>query len=165
MVVAGSDVGDQRAERVERSFVAEFDFFFDLLLDLVHGDVAGAFDHDLHVVLPGFLGEFAESLEFGELGFVAGVGDAAGTKAVAEGEADVVLLENLDDVVEVFVEEILFVVVGHPLGEDGAAAADDAGDALGDQRQILDQHAGVDRHVVDALRGLLFDDFEHDRRR
>jgi len=59
VVVAGGDVGDERAEGVERGFVAEFDFFFDLLLDLVHGDVAGAFDHDLDVVLPGFLGEFA----------------------------------------------------------------------------------------------------------
>jgi hypothetical protein len=48
------------------------------------------------------------------------------------------------------------------LREDGAAAADDSGDALGNHRQILDQHAGVDGHVVDALRGLLFDDFEHD---
>ena len=59
MVVAGSDVGDQRAERIERSFVAEFDFLFDLLLDLIHGDVAGAFDHHLHVVLPGDFGQFA----------------------------------------------------------------------------------------------------------
>ena len=33
---------------------------------------------------------------------------------------------------------------------------------LGDQRQILDQHAGVDGHVVHALLGLLFDHFEHD---
>src|SRR5450432_2437146 len=162
VVVAGSDVGDQWAERVEGGLVAELDFFFDLLFDLVHGDVAGAFDHDLHVVLPGNLREFAESFEFGELGFVAGVGDAAGAEAVAEGEADVVLLENLDDVVEVFVEEILFVVVGHPLGEDGTAAADDAGDALGNQREILNQDAGVDGHVVHALLGLLFNDFEHD---
>ena len=52
-------------------------------------------------------------------------------------------------------------VVGHPLSEDGAAAADDAGDALGNQRKILDQDAGMDRHVIDALRGLLFDDFQH----
>ena len=124
--------------------------------------MAGAFDHDLHVVLPGFLGQLAQSFQFGELGFVAGVGDAAGAQAVAQREADVVLLENLDDVVEALVEEILFVVVGHPLGEDRAAAADDAGDALRNQRQILDQHAGVDGHVIHALRGLLFDHFEHD---
>ena len=30
------------------------------------------------------------------------------------------------------------------------------------QRDVLDEHAGVDRHVVDALLGLLLDDFEHD---
>ena len=53
-------------------------------------------------------------------------------------------------------------VVSHPLRENGAAAAHDAGDALGNQRQILDQHAGVNRHVVHALRGLLFDHFQHD---
>src|SRR5579859_4725003 len=52
-------------------------------------------------------------------------------------------------------------VVGHPLGEDGAAAADDARDPFGYQPQVLDQHAGVDRHVIDALGGLLLDDFEH----
>src|SRR5208282_5518892 len=69
--------------------------------------------------------------------------------------------ENLADIVEALVEKILFVVVNHPLGEDGAAAADDAGDALGDHRHVLDQDAGVNGHVVDALRGLLFDDFEH----
>ena len=53
-------------------------------------------------------------------------------------------------------------VVGHPLREDRAAAAHDSGDALRDQRQILNQHSGVDGHVIDALRGLLFDNFEHD---
>ena len=130
VVVARSDVGDQRAERVERRFVAELDFFFHLLLDLVHRDVAGAFDHHLHVVLPGDLRQFAQSFQFGELGFVAGIGDAAGTQAVAQRKADVILLHDFADVVEAFVEEILFVVVGHPLREDGAAAAYDSGDAL-----------------------------------
>ena len=132
VVVAGGDVGDERAEDVEGRAVAELDFLVDLLLDLVHGDVAGAFDHDLHVVLPGLAGELAEGLQFGELRFVAGVGDAAGAEAVAEREADVVLRHDLDDAVEVLVEEVLLVVRGHPLREDRAAAADDAGDALGD---------------------------------
>ncbi len=88
--------------------------------------MAGAFDHHLHVVLPGFFRQLAQSLQFGELGFVAGIGDAAGTQAVAQRKADVILLENLADVVEAFVEEILLVVVRHPLRQDGAAAAHDA---------------------------------------
>ena len=160
VVVAGSDVGDQRAERVERRAVAVFDFLVDLLLDLVERHVAGTFDHDLHVVLPGLRGQLAERLELGELRLVAGVGDAAGAEAVAEREADVVLRHDLHDAVEVLVEEVLLVVVGHPLRQDGAAAADDAGDALRDHGHVLDEHAGVDGEVVDALLGLLLDDLE-----
>jgi hypothetical protein len=41
-----------------------------------------------------------------------------------------------------------------PLGEDRAAAADDAGHALGRQRHVAQQHAGVDGEVVHALLGL-----------
>src|SRR5579859_1780185 len=44
VVVAGCNVGDQGTEGVEGRFVAVLDFFLDLLLDLVHGDVAGTFD-------------------------------------------------------------------------------------------------------------------------
>ena len=164
VVVAGGDVGHQRAQGVERRLVAELLFLVHLLLDLVQRDVAGAFDHDLHVVLPGFLGQLAERLEFGELGFVAGVGDAAGAQAVAEGKGDIVLREDLADVVEALVEKILLVVMRHPLRQNRAAAADDAGDALRDQRQVLNQHAGMDGHVVHALLGLLFDHFQHHAR-
>ena len=107
VVVAGGDIGDERAERVERRFVAQLDFFFHLQFDLVHRNVAGAFDHHLHIVFPGFFGQFAQDFQFGELRFVAGVGEAAGAQAIAERKADVVLLEDLADVVEIFVEEIL----------------------------------------------------------
>ena len=87
VVVARRDVRYQRPQRVERRAVAEFHFLVDLLLDLVERHMAGAFDHDLHVVLPGLLGQLAQCLQFGELRFVAGVGDAAGTKAVSQREA------------------------------------------------------------------------------
>ena len=56
VVVAGSDVGDERPERVEWRLVAELHFFFYLQFDLVHRNVTGAFDHHLDVVFPGFLG-------------------------------------------------------------------------------------------------------------
>src|ERR1700679_2636169 len=84
VVIAGSDVGDEGAEDVERRSTAELDFLVDLLLDLVHGNVARAFDHDLNVVLPGLAGELAESLQFGKLRFVGGVRNRARTEAVAK---------------------------------------------------------------------------------
>ena len=42
-----------------------------------------------------------------------------------------------------------------PLGQDRAAARDDAGHALGGHRDVAQQHAGVDGEVVHALLGLL----------
>ena len=106
-------------------------------------------------------GQFAQRLQLRELRLVAGVGKRARPQPVAQREADVVLLEDLADVVEVLVEQILLVVLHHPFGQNRAAAADDAGDALGGQRHVLHQHAGVDGHVIDALLGLLLDHFEH----
>src|SRR5208337_1717716 len=96
-----------------------------------------------------------------ELGVVTGIGDATGTEAVSERKAYVVLGENLADVLETFIEEVLLVVVGHPLCEDGAAAAHNAGYALGNQRQVPNQHAGMDGHVVHTLLSLFFNHFKH----
>jgi hypothetical protein len=49
--------------------------------------MAGAFDHHLHVVLPGDVGQFAQGFQFAELGVVVGIVDRAGAQAVAEREA------------------------------------------------------------------------------
>jgi hypothetical protein len=84
VVVAWRDVGGQGAKGVERGFAALIQLQVHVLLDHVHRHMAGAFDHHLNVVLPGDLGQFAEGLQFAELGFVVGVVDRAGTQAVAE---------------------------------------------------------------------------------
>ena len=47
VVVAGGDVGGQWPEGVEGGFVAPFELLGHVFLDHVHGDVAGAFVHDL----------------------------------------------------------------------------------------------------------------------
>src|SRR5439155_503714 len=79
------------------------------------------------------------------------VGEAAGAEAVSQGVGDVVLAHDRADLVEQLVHGVLAAVVEHPLGEQRAAARHDPGHARGDQRQVLAQHAGVDREVVDAL--------------
>ena len=50
-------------------------------------------------------------------------------------------------------------VIQHPLSQDAAAAADDAGDAAL-HLEVLNQQASVDGLVVDALLTVLLDDVE-----
>src|SRR5260370_27580161 len=76
--------------------------------------------------------------------------------------ADVVLSHDLCNSVEVLVEEVLLVVMRHPLGHDGAAAAHDSSDTLRDHGNVLDENAGVDREIVDALLFLFLDYFERE---
>src|SRR5471032_3376761 len=154
VVVAWCNVCSQWAEGVERRLVAALELLVHVLFDQLHRHVAGAFDHGLHVVLPGDLGQFAQCLQLTELRGVVGVGNRARTQAVAKGEADVVGLHDFADFVEMRVGEVLFVVRQAPLGHDRTATRDDAGDALGRQRYVAQQHAGVDGEVVDALLGL-----------
>ncbi len=155
MVVAGRDVGGQRTQRVERRLVTVVQLLVHVLPDQLHRHVARALDHHLHVVLPGDARQFAERLQLGELGGVVGIGDRAGTQAVAEREGHVVGLHDVADVGEMGVEEAFLVMRQAPLGHDGAAARDDAGDAVRGQRHLGQAHAGMDGEVVHALLGLL----------
>ncbi len=157
VVVGGGDVRGQRAERVERRLLADLLLEVDVLLDLVHRDVARALDHRLHVVPLGDRVQLAQRLQLRELGRVVGVRDGAGAQAVTQRVRDVVRREDVAELLEVRVEEVLLVVRQTPRGHDRTTARDDAGLAAGGQRHVGQQHAGVDRHVVDALLGLLDD--------
>ncbi len=148
-------------ERVKGRFVAQLVFFFHLQLDLVERNVAWPLDHHLDVVFPGFFRQLAKDFQLGELRLVAGVGEAAGAKTIAQRETDVVLLENLANSVEILVQKILLLVEAHPLRQHRATAADDSRNAIAHQRQEFAQHPGMDGHVIHALLGLLFDHFEH----
>src|SRR5207253_310572 len=75
VIVAGRDVGGERAESVERRFVAPLELFLHVLSNQVHGNVTRAFVHYLHVLFPGALGQLALRVKFGELRFVVRVRD------------------------------------------------------------------------------------------
>ena len=137
VVVASTDVGDQRAEGIEGGFIAVEEFACHVLGDEVHGDVPRAFDHHLHMVASGDAIEFAESLQLCELCCIVGVMDAAWTQAIAEGEGDVVAGSYLTDLLEVGVEEALLVVLGAPARHDRPTTADDTCKALEGQRDVL----------------------------
>ena len=78
-----------------------------------------------------------------------------GPQAVAERERHVVGAHDFADLAEARVEEVLLVVREAPLRHDRSAARDDAGDALGGERDVAQQHARVHGEVVHALLALL----------
>ena len=142
VVVAGCDICNKRAEHVERCAVAQFHFFFYLLLDLVHRHMAGAFDHHLHVGFPSLAASARRaSSTLQTAPRRTHRQHEPGPQAIAERVAHVVLRHDLRDAVKVLIQEVLLVMRGHPLRQDGAAAAHNAGDALCNHRHVLDQHA------------------------
>src|SRR5438445_13142481 len=100
VIVSRSKVGNERPEGIERRFVAKLAFFIHLLLDLVHRNMAWAFDHDLHVIFPGFFGKLAQGFKLGELSFMVGVGNTAGTDPVGERKGYVMLCEYPENILE-----------------------------------------------------------------
>src|SRR5215207_3851425 len=160
VVVARRDVGDERSERVEGCFVADLLLLADVHLYLMHGYVPRTFHHHLHVLLPRALRQLAQRLELGELRAVARVVDRTGPQRVAERDGHVVLQQDVEHVVVALVERILLAMMHHPHGVQRAAAAHDARHATVHERQVLEQDAGVDGHVVHALLRLVLDHVE-----
>src|SRR5665811_682084 len=125
-----------------------------VLLDQMHRHMAGAFDHHLHIVLPGNLSEFAQSFQFSKLRFIVGIVDRTRAQTITKAEAHVVALHDLADILEMGVEEALLVMRQTPLCHDRTAARHDAGHAFRGHRHVAQQHAGMDREIVHALFGL-----------
>ena len=117
--------------------------------------MAGTLDHRLHVVLPGDLRELPERGELRHLRLVVGVVAGARTQSVAEAERHVVRLHDFADILEARVQERFLVMREAPLGHDRSAAADDARHSLRGERNVAEQHPGVNREIVHALLGLL----------
>ena len=106
VVVAWRNIGGERAKRIERGFVAGLQLAVHVLLDLVHRDMAGAFDHHLNIVFLRNPVEFAQCLQFGELRRVIGIRRRTGPQTVAQRERHVIAAEDFADLFEMRVEEI-----------------------------------------------------------
>ena len=103
VVVARGHVGNQGPQDVKRGAAAVFLLEADIFPDGVEGQVPRPFDDDLDPFGPGPPGEFPQDLQFVELGFVGGVGQAAGAQAVPQRQGDVVFPGDVQQPVVVFI--------------------------------------------------------------
>ncbi len=75
MVIPRRDIRGERAKGVKRGFVTACQLLVHVLFNLVHGDMARPFDHNLTVLCPCDFGQFAKGFQLGKLGLVIGVRD------------------------------------------------------------------------------------------
>ncbi len=80
VVVAGGDVGNQRAQHIEGRLSTFLHLLAHVEFDLVHRHMARTLHHHLHVVLPGAASELTEGLQFRQLGLIGGVVQATGAQ-------------------------------------------------------------------------------------
>ncbi len=113
-----------------------------------------ALNHDLAIMPPGDVGQFAQRLQFSELRFVVGIIDRSGTQAITKTEGHVVAFHNFADVLELRVEETLAMMGQTPLGHDRTASRDDAGHAFGGHRDERKTYTRVDGEIINTLLGL-----------
>src|SRR6266849_3915503 len=155
VIVTGRDVGRERSQRVERSFLAVLELQVHVLADELHGYMSRSLDHHLAVMFPGNISQLAERLEFRDLCLVVRIVDRTGTQAVAERVRHVVRRHDLADVFEMRIEKTLLVVRQAPLRHDRTAARNDSRHAFCRHWDEWEPYACVDGEVVHALLGLL----------
>lgn len=159
MVIARGDVCDKRPQDIEGRLMADALLEPDVHLDLVEGDVAWPFDHDLDSGVPGFLDKLTESEELLDLGAIGGVDDRARAESITKAQGDIVAAGKVKETVIIGIEGVLGIVMEHPSEMEGSSSGDDVGDTL----LLLEAvdgflgEAAVYRHEIDALLGLSFD--------
>ena len=118
VVISRSNVGYQRAQRIERCVVTVLDLTLHILLNLMQGHVSRSFDESLHVLVPCTQYEFSQGIQFRKLRFVVRICDTARTETVSQGYRYVILGQDIADFIKMLVQERLAVVYHAPFAHD-----------------------------------------------
>ncbi len=161
MIVPCGDIGDQRPQNVKRCFMAQFALQLHVAFDLIERHVSRAFDHDLHIFFPGAQRQFAQHLQFAQLRFVAGIGQASRAQRIAQRKRYVVAAADVENLVVRRIKRIFAVIVHHPRRHQRTAPADDTHFPLGDFGHGFKQETRMNREIAHALLRLALEHFKH----
>ena len=116
MIVPRSNVGRQWPERIERGFVAPLDLLLHVLLNQVHRNMAWPFIHDLATFGPSSLSQFTLDFQLRQLSIIVRVSNRTWSQPVSNRETHIVSRTDIADIIPMFIQKILFLVMHTPLG-------------------------------------------------
>src|SRR5512145_123004 len=114
MVITRSDVCHKRAQYIVRGFIAEFFFKPDIVCNHIKRHVSWTFNDYLDIPFPCPPGQVAKYEHLVNLAPVTGVMYCAGPQSVSKAYYNIVLGQNIENFIVVFVKWILAVVDFHP---------------------------------------------------
>ena len=117
--------------------------------------MAWAFDHGLNTMSPSPLNQFSNGGKFCNLSGIRGIGQAARTQTISDGERDIVLPADFTNVIPTVVHGVLLAVLDHPFGQERSASGNDANHPVTNQRDVFFEHPSVDGEVIHPLLGLM----------
>ena len=154
MIVARSDIGNNRSEGVEWCLVALLQLALHVLLDFMHGHMTGTLDKGLHILFPGTNHQLAHGVELGKLGSIVGIGCATRAQTIAQRQGYIVLSHNIADIIKVLIQETLLIMQQAPLAHNATATTHDTAQSAIGQVHVVATDTGMDGKVIHTLLAL-----------
>ena len=84
MIIGRCNICRQWAQGIKRGLVTVLQLFIHILFNHLHGYMARPLDHDLHIMLPSFLGQLAERFQFRKLSPIVSISKTTRTQAITQ---------------------------------------------------------------------------------
>ena len=157
MVVARSNIGNDRSEGIKGCLVTLLQLALHVLLDFMHGHMTGTLDKGLHVLVPSTGNQLAHGVEFGKLGGIVGIGCTTWAQAIAQRQGYIVPGHNIADIIKVLIQKTLLIVQQAPLTHNATATTHDTAQSAISQVHVVATDASMDGKVIHTLLALFYE--------
>mmetsp|Transcript_10666 Transcript_10666/g.13839 ORF Transcript_10666/g.13839 Transcript_10666/m.13839 type:complete len:295 (-) Transcript_10666:1007-1891(-) len=151
VIVSGSNISGQRAQGVERSFMAPLQLVLHIDRDFVKRHVPRSLVHDLNILFPSTFGEFTLDLEFSKLSFIISIIDRSWSEPITYGKSYIVFVADVKDVIPVLISKVFFMVGQAMFSMDRTTTGDNAGHSVDSHWDKTEQDSSMDCPVVNPL--------------
>ena len=133
--------------------MAECFLNFHICGNLIHGHVAGAFNHDLYILRPCALCQLAKSNQLLNLRRIGCIRKAAGAASIPKAHGDIIFPTDIQNIIIMLIEGVFVSCHFHPCKHDGAAAGNNIHQTLILLKacRCCTIHAAMDGHKIYAV--------------
>ena len=153
VVIAGGNICYQGPQYIKRCAVAECFLNFHICGNLIHGHVAGAFNHYLHILRPCALCQLPKGNQLLNLCRIGCIRKTAGAAGIPKAHGDIIFPTDIQNFIVMLIKRVFVACHFHPCKHDGAAAGNNIHQTLILLKacRCCTIHAAMDGHEIYAV--------------